>query len=140
MNRQDLEIQHANETIDLLRPVAYFFAFLYFSLTLAHFFLLQETFKWILCTAALLTAIVSVVIALNISKISSARHSLIILLLVLTASSNSLLTLMVFSSSRTNHQHIRNYYRVRHCAIKSHPLDSLNSVQLDRMGHRQLHT
>jgi len=93
LNRQDLEIQHANEVTDLLRPVAYFFAFLYFFLTLAHFLLLQETFKWILCTSALLTTIVSIVIGLNASKISPARHSLIILLLMLIASSNSLLHL-----------------------------------------------
>ncbi|MFT5674191.1 MAG: signal transduction histidine kinase [Paraglaciecola sp.] len=93
MNLQNLEIQHANEAMDLLRSVAYFFAFLYFFLTLAHFFLLQETFKWILCTTALLTAIVSVVIGLKASEISLARRSLIILLLMLTASSNSLLHL-----------------------------------------------
>jgi signal transduction histidine kinase len=79
--------------MDLLRPVAYLFAVLYFFLTLAHFFLLQETFKWILCTSALLMASVSAVIGLKASKISSARHSLTILLLILIASSNSLLHL-----------------------------------------------
>jgi signal transduction histidine kinase/CheY-like chemotaxis protein len=93
LNRRGLEIQHANEEMILLRTVAYFFACLYFFLTLAHFFLLQETFKWILCTSALLTTIVSVVIGLNASKISAARHSLIILILMLIASSNSLLHL-----------------------------------------------
>jgi signal transduction histidine kinase/ActR/RegA family two-component response regulator len=79
--------------MDLLRPVAYFFASLYFFLALAHFFLLQETFMWILCSTALLTATVSLVIGLNASKIPAARHSLIILLLILIASSNSLLHL-----------------------------------------------
>jgi signal transduction histidine kinase/CheY-like chemotaxis protein len=93
LNQQGLKNQNVYETMDLLRPVAYFFAFLYFILTLTHFFLLQETFKWILCTTALLTATVSLVIGLNASKIPSARHSLIILLLMLMASSNSLLHL-----------------------------------------------
>jgi signal transduction histidine kinase/CheY-like chemotaxis protein len=79
--------------MSLLRPVAYFFAILYFFLTLAHFFLLQETFKWILCTSALLLATVSVVIGHKAPKISSVRHSLTILLLMLMASSNSLLHL-----------------------------------------------
>jgi signal transduction histidine kinase/ActR/RegA family two-component response regulator len=93
LNPQGPEIQQVNEEMLLLRPVAYFFALLYFFLTLAHFFLLQETFKWILCTSALLTTIVSVVIGLNASKISAARHSLIVLILMLIASSNSLLHL-----------------------------------------------
>jgi signal transduction histidine kinase/CheY-like chemotaxis protein len=93
LNQQGLKNQNVYETMDLLRPVAYFFAFLYFILTLTHFFLLQETFKWILCTTTLLTATVSLVIGLNASKIPSARHSLIILLLMLMASSNSLLHL-----------------------------------------------
>ena len=77
----------------LLRPVAYFFAFLYFFLTFAHFFLLQETFKWVLCTTTLLTATVSVIIGLKASKIPSIHHSLMILLLLLIGSSNSLLHL-----------------------------------------------
>jgi len=93
LNQQNPENQHANESIDLLRPVAYFFAVLYFFLTLAHFFLLQESFKWILCISALLTAIVSVVIGLKASKISSARQSLILIVLMLIVSSNSLLHL-----------------------------------------------
>jgi signal transduction histidine kinase/ActR/RegA family two-component response regulator len=93
LNRHGLKKQNFNETLDLLRPVAYFFAFLYFSLTLTHFFLLQETFKWTLFTTALMTATVSLVIGLKASKISSARHSLTILLLMLMASSNSLLHL-----------------------------------------------
>jgi signal transduction histidine kinase len=79
--------------MDLLKPVAYFFAILYFFLTLAHFFLLQETFKWTLFTSALLTATVSLFIGLKASNIPSPRHSLIILLLMLMASSNSLLHL-----------------------------------------------
>jgi len=93
LNQQDYEIKDPNAPMELLRPVAYFFAFLYFFLTLSHFFLLQETFKWILCTAALLTTIISVVIGLKAPKISSAQHSLIILLLMLIASTNSLLHL-----------------------------------------------
>lgn len=77
----------------LLRPIAYFLAFLYFFLTFSHFFLLQETFKWILCVTALLAATVSVIIGLLAPKIPFARHSLIILCLLFTASSNSLLHL-----------------------------------------------
>jgi signal transduction histidine kinase/ActR/RegA family two-component response regulator len=79
--------------MDLLRPIAYFLTFLYFLLTFAHFFLLQETYKWILCSTALLTAILCLVIGINAAKIPSARQSLIIVLLVLIASSNSLLHL-----------------------------------------------
>jgi len=93
LNRQSLKKQNVNETLDLLRPVAYFVAFLYFFLTLTHFFLLQETFKWILFTTALLTATVSLVIGLKASKLPSAQHNLIILLLLLMAGSNSLLHL-----------------------------------------------
>jgi signal transduction histidine kinase len=79
--------------MDLLRPVAYFLAFLYSFLTLAHFFLLQDTFKWILFTAALLTATVCAAIGLKASNISPARQSLMILFMLLMASSNSLLHL-----------------------------------------------
>jgi signal transduction histidine kinase len=93
LNRHGLKKQNDNETLDLLRPVAYFFAFLYFFLTLTHFFLLQETFMWVLCTSTLLTASVSVVIGLKAAKIPSAQHSLTILLLMLMGSSNSLLHL-----------------------------------------------
>jgi signal transduction histidine kinase/ActR/RegA family two-component response regulator len=93
LKQQSIKVQHINETIGLLRPVAYFFAFLYFFLTLAHFFLLQETFKWIMCAAALLTATINIVIGLKAPKIAATRHSLIILLLLIIASANSLLHL-----------------------------------------------
>jgi hypothetical protein len=93
LNRPDIEIQHANETMDILQPVAFFLAFLYFFLALAHFFLLHETFMWILITAALLTATFCVVIGLNASKVSSARQSFIILFMLIIASLNSLLHL-----------------------------------------------
>ena len=79
--------------MDLLRPVAYFLACLYFLLTLAHFFLLQEAFKWNLIAAALLTGIICITIGLNGSKIASARHSLLILLMLMLASCNSQLHL-----------------------------------------------
>ena len=82
-----------NETTDILKSVAYFFAFLYFFLTLAHFFLLHESYKWILVTAALFTAIISLVFGLNAAQISSARQSLFNLLLLLFGSSNSMLHL-----------------------------------------------
>ncbi|WP_343857566.1 ATP-binding protein [Aliiglaciecola litoralis] len=98
MNRQGSKIQSVNETMDLLRPVAYFFAVLYFFLTFAHFFLLQESFKWIMCASALVTATVSVVFGLKAAKIASAQQSMVILMLLLMASSNSLLHLW-FSES-----------------------------------------
>jgi signal transduction histidine kinase/CheY-like chemotaxis protein len=79
--------------MDLLRPVAYFFTFLYFFLTFAHFFILHETFKWILITTAFLTAMVSLVVGLNAFKISSAVQNRFLLLLLLMGSSNSLLHL-----------------------------------------------
>lgn len=79
--------------MDVLRPVSYFFTFLYFFLALAHFFILQETFKWILISTALLTAIVSVVVGLNAFKITSAVQNRFLLLLLLMGSSNSLLHL-----------------------------------------------
>jgi signal transduction histidine kinase/CheY-like chemotaxis protein len=93
LNRPNIEIQHTNESMDILRPVALFLAFLYFFLALAHFFLLHETFMWILITAALLTATFCVVIGLNASKVSSARQSFIILFMLIIASLNSLLHL-----------------------------------------------
>ena len=79
--------------MELLRPVAFFLAFLYFFLTLTHFFLLQETFKWVLFTTAILTASISLIIGLRVPKIPLARHSIVILLLMLMVSSNSLLHL-----------------------------------------------
>jgi signal transduction histidine kinase/ActR/RegA family two-component response regulator len=79
--------------MDVLRPVSYFFTFLYFFLALAHFFILQETFKWILISTALLTAIVSVVVGLNAFKITSAVQNRFLLLLLLMGSTNSLLHL-----------------------------------------------
>lgn len=79
--------------MDQLKQVAYFFAFLYLFLTLAHFFLLQDTYKWILFNTALLTATFCIVTGLMAAKIATARHSLMILLMMLMASSNSLIHL-----------------------------------------------
>jgi signal transduction histidine kinase/ActR/RegA family two-component response regulator len=99
LNRQYLETEHTNETMSLLRPIAYFLTVLYFLLTLAHFFLLQGSFKWILMTTAFLTVIICVVIGLKASEISSAQQSLFILLMLLLASSNSLLHLWFSEAS-----------------------------------------
>ena len=79
--------------MDRVQPVAYFLAFLYFLLTLAHFFLLQETFKWILFITALSTATICAVIGLKASEILSTQKSGFILLMLLMASSNGLLHL-----------------------------------------------
>jgi signal transduction histidine kinase/ActR/RegA family two-component response regulator len=93
LKQEILEVQHANETMNLLQPTAYFLASLYFLLTLAHFFLLLETFKWLLITTALLTSIVCLTIGLKTTKVPFQRHSLLILVMILMASSNSLLHL-----------------------------------------------
>ncbi|WP_339900522.1 ATP-binding protein [Paraglaciecola polaris] len=93
MNRQKFAIKQTREMTGLLKPVAYFFAFLYFLLTLAHFFVLQESFKWLLCAMTLLTAIINLAVGVSTAKISPERQSLIILLLLLLASSNSFLHL-----------------------------------------------
>ena len=91
MNQPSIDKQNTDESMDILRPIAYFLTVLYFLLTFAHFFILQDTFKWILITSALLTAIFCFAIALNASKVVSTQQSLIILLMVLLSSSNSLL-------------------------------------------------
>jgi signal transduction histidine kinase/ActR/RegA family two-component response regulator len=93
LSRQNPESKQLTETMDLLRPVAYFLAGLYFLLALAHYFLLQEAFKWTLLVTALLTATLCLTLGVNAAKISSARQSRMILLLLLIASSNSLLHL-----------------------------------------------
>jgi signal transduction histidine kinase/ActR/RegA family two-component response regulator len=94
MNRQNVEVQQeVIETMDLLKPVASFFAFLYFLLTISHFLLLQDSFKWILCATAFLTAIVSVVFGFKAPNISSAMQSRYLLFLLLAGSINSLLHL-----------------------------------------------
>jgi signal transduction histidine kinase/ActR/RegA family two-component response regulator len=93
LNRQYVEIQHANEKLDQLRPVAYVLASLYYFLTMAHFFLLHDSYKWVLFVAALFTATVCGVIGLKASNIPPARQSLMILFMLLMASSNSLLHL-----------------------------------------------
>jgi signal transduction histidine kinase/CheY-like chemotaxis protein len=93
LNQQSHNIQHTNENMDRVQPVAYFLTFLYFLLTLAHFFLLQETFKWILFITALSTATICAVIGFKASKILSTQKSGFILLMLLMASSNCLLHL-----------------------------------------------
>ncbi|MFQ3248731.1 MAG: signal transduction histidine kinase/ActR/RegA family two-component response regulator [Glaciecola sp.] len=76
--------------MELLQPVAFFFAILYSLLAIAHFFLLHESFKWILFGLAFVTAIVAALIGFKAFKISSGRQSFVILLLMLAASLNSL--------------------------------------------------
>jgi signal transduction histidine kinase/CheY-like chemotaxis protein len=93
LNQEDPNSHQVTETQDLLRPVAFFLAALYFLLTLAHFFLLEETFKWTLIVTALLTATICFTLGLCARRVSPSRQSSVILLLVLFASSNSLLHL-----------------------------------------------
>jgi signal transduction histidine kinase/CheY-like chemotaxis protein len=93
LKQKSPEIKYANETMDLFQPSAYFLASLYFLLTLAHFFFLQESFKWLLITTALLTSSICFIIGVKASKVSSAQQSLLLLFMMLMASSNSLLHL-----------------------------------------------
>jgi signal transduction histidine kinase/ActR/RegA family two-component response regulator len=93
LNQQNSETQEVIETMDLLRPVASFFVFLYFLLAISHFFILQESFKWILCSTAFLTAVVSVFVGRKAPKISFAMQSRYLLFLLLLGSINSLLHL-----------------------------------------------
>jgi signal transduction histidine kinase/CheY-like chemotaxis protein len=93
LKQQCLEIQDANDTVELLQPVAYFLTSLYFFIVITHFFLLHETFKWVLMTTAFMTGAVCLTIGLKAPKILSTWKSFIILLMTLMVSSNSLLHL-----------------------------------------------
>lgn len=79
--------------MDLLKPVAYFFTFLYALLTLGHIVLLEDSFKWILSSTSLFTAIFSLLIGLNSSKVLPAKKSLAVLSLLLLGTINSQLHL-----------------------------------------------
>jgi signal transduction histidine kinase/CheY-like chemotaxis protein len=99
LNQYQSKSQYVDEKDGLLKHVAYFFAVLYILLTLAHYLILQESFKWVLCSTALLTAVINVSIGLIADKISPARSSLIILMLLLLASLNSFLHLWFSEAS-----------------------------------------
>ncbi|MGO4892491.1 ATP-binding protein [Flavobacterium sp. W21_SRS_FM6] len=93
MSQHSLVNQDSNDAMVQLRSVAYFFAVLYFFLTLAHFFFLQDDFKWVLITSALVTATVSFMLGRMAAHISSTQQSLGILALLVMGTSNSLLHL-----------------------------------------------
>ncbi|AEE22852.1 integral membrane sensor hybrid histidine kinase [Glaciecola sp. 4H-3-7+YE-5] len=99
MNQSNVPTRQLDEKNGLLKPVAYFFAVLYCALTLAHYFVLQEPFKWVLCAMTLLTALLNGAVALSTAKIPAKRQSLIILILLLIASANSFLHLWFSEAS-----------------------------------------
>lgn len=93
MNQERLEAKQIDSNTSLLRPVAYFLAFLYVVLTVAHLFLLHEPFKWILISAALLTATINTAVGFRANHIEPARKEITLLLLIFLASANSFLHL-----------------------------------------------
>lgn len=99
MNQSNVPTRQLDEKNGLLKPVAYFFAVLYCALTLAHYFVLQEPFKWVLCAMTLLTALLNAAVALSTAKIPAKRQSLIILILLIIASANSFLHLWFSEAS-----------------------------------------
>lgn len=99
MNQSNVPTRQLDEKNGLLKPVAYFFAVLYCALTLAHYFVLQEPFKWVLCAMTLLTALLNSAVALSTAKIPAKRQSLIILILLIIASANSFLHLWFSEAS-----------------------------------------
>jgi len=99
LNQSNVPTRQLDEKNGLLKPVAYFFAVLYCALTLAHYFVLQEPFKWVLCAMTLLTALLNGAVALSTAKIPAKRQSLIILILLIIASANSFLHLWFSEAS-----------------------------------------
>jgi signal transduction histidine kinase/CheY-like chemotaxis protein len=99
LNQSNVPTRQLDEKNGLLKPVAYFFAVLYCALTLAHYFVLQEPFKWVLCAMTLLTALLNSAVALSTAKIPAKRQSLIILILLIIASANSFLHLWFSEAS-----------------------------------------
>ena len=93
MNQERLEAKQIDSNTSLLRPVAYFLAFLYVVLTVAHLFLLHEPFEWILISAALLTATINTAVGFRANHIEPARKEITLLLLIFLASANSFLHL-----------------------------------------------
>lgn len=93
MNQERLEAKQFDSNASLLRPVAYFLAFLYVVLTVAHVFLLQESFKWILIPAALVTAAINTAVGFRANYIDPTRKEVTLLLLIFLASANSFLHL-----------------------------------------------
>ncbi|MGS2719124.1 ATP-binding protein [Paraglaciecola aestuariivivens] len=93
MNPQGIKLQHHQDSQELLRTVAYFFAALYLMLSFAHFFLLEDSFKWILIVTAGSTTIICFLIGKLTAIIFKSSQSLCILFMLILASSNSLLHL-----------------------------------------------
>ncbi len=77
----------------LLKPIAFAFFFLYLLLSLSHFFLLSEDFKWTLIALSSLTMIVSFVLMRKAGNISADRQSFWILILLAFGTINSVLHL-----------------------------------------------
>ena len=87
------------QALDLLRLVGYFLTFLYSLLGFAHFFLMQEEYKWVLIYFTAITVLVSVLAASLASRFSEKVSSRLSLLLLIMASTNGLLHLWLSASS-----------------------------------------
>lgn len=87
------------QNLDLLRRVGYFLTFLYSILSLSHFFLMQEEYKWLLISSTSITALVSAIVANRALWFSEEVSSRLVLLLLVMASTNGLLHLWLSASS-----------------------------------------
>lgn len=75
----------------LLKPMAVAFSFLYAMLSLSHWLLLNDDFKWILVVAAFITTLYSVMLMLIATRINATKQRLGILSLLVLGAANSFL-------------------------------------------------
>jgi signal transduction histidine kinase/CheY-like chemotaxis protein len=75
----------------LLKPMAVAFSFLYAMLSLSHWLLLNNDFKWILVVAAFITTLYSVMLMLIATRINATKQRLGILSLLVLGAANSFL-------------------------------------------------
>jgi signal transduction histidine kinase/ActR/RegA family two-component response regulator len=75
----------------LLKPMAVAFVFLYAMLSLSHWLLLTDDFKWVLVTVAVVTTLYSFTLMLIAKHISAAKQRLSILSLLVLGATNSFL-------------------------------------------------
>lgn len=86
----NLTYQHRDEHKFLITTAA-FLALLYFCLTLAHFLLLTESYKWFLIAASLATFFICLGTSFWANKLSKRNKSMALMLLMMIATANSLL-------------------------------------------------
>lgn len=75
----------------LLKPMAVAFSFLYAMLSLSHWLLLNDDFKWILVVAAFITTLYSVMLMLIATRINATKQRVGILSLLVLGAANSFL-------------------------------------------------